>query len=989
MNVVRRAIPHLVQILTVVAVTGVCFWVAYQRQLPPSPLTRKIAEASRLSYHVVTRSQGPRFEIFGPEQLLKIVSHAVLDPELGYDPRRTVTYGLRLKLVHEGRLLWQQDALLDSRQSKAEASGNVWMHENAFTSRLDTELSDDRMLLVHLPEDAPAGSMLEITLLGEPEQALIRVYKYAERDEAAQRRALHRLDEASGKTPFTHNTYAPWSLLSQADKLDRLSHNFERMAPVGEAGTDFFSLSVFYTGFRSAVEELEGEKGLILERHRGLVLNVIGPTSLRMELRRLASKSSEPAMETSGASEVVRVRTVSRLPDGPAPGQPTSSPGPQASSQALRWELLMPSASRPEVHVLEIPPGLHSLHVFTTARTPVRLDVTGPPLSQFGTMPYIDYDEVERRLVPDERRLVVYETGPDKVAPMVGVFVPDDPRARILRADVRILIAPDPPGVADMPPLASSRFQAGVAIEYLDANERVLVAEQQVIEAPYAPFERLERSDSTVVSVSDSVGLRMVAPAGTQWIRISASRDVAVRFYRFLEGEDRYQAPYSNVALKDAIWRYAPRDRRQWFHAAPSNATSLLDADQRANLVAQVRLESTGEHGGDGDGDGTRKSGGVLPAVALAPLGRPEQHVIFEPVQPRRFPRLLAHWPAGVSTRLTTAQPVRFRFDGRTRPRLDYMVPAEHLGKSLVVRVDGAPVATVRFTTTRGYWRLPRVAPGNHALELATDATGVELYLDRPPTHVTAGGPARFELVRRRTVYALGPGPLEVEVRKPAGKRIWVTMAVYAPWQEAREDVELRAVLGGGVPQRVAGVPFSRITVADRTLPMPAAEASAPAVFADRDERLAGYPRFITVPLGDDLVAGNHRIGFTLSGSRRLWARFFITHLTAAPGEQALQSQFDADDAPFSGPVPEDDELPEEAPGQLQGVPPGETPGQLQDQPSGVPPGGTASAPPSTPQPAPSEQPSDTAPGAAFPAPVPGTTPADPAGAEISPSPAP
>jgi hypothetical protein len=253
----------------------------------------------------------------------------------------------------------------------------------------------------------------------------------------------------------------------------------------------------------------------------------------------------------------------------------------------------------------------------------------------------------------------------------------------------------------------------------------------------------------------------------------------------------------------------------------------------------------------------------------------------------------------------------------------------------------------------------------------------VELYLDRPPTHVTAGGPARFELLRRRTVYALGPGPLEVEVRKPAGKRIWVTMAVYAPWQEAREDVELRAILGGGVPQRVAGVPFSRITVADRTLPMPAAETAAPAVFTDRDERLAGYPRFITVPLGDDLVAGNHRIGFSVSGSRRLWARFFITHLTATPGEQALQSQFDADEAPFSGPVPDEGELPDELSDEPQSQP--------QHESSGEPPSGPGSAPPA----APVGQPSDTAPGAAPPGSMADTAPSGHAGDVTSPSPAP
>jgi hypothetical protein len=898
--------PHLVQIFTVSAVVGICLWVAYQRHLPPAPLSRKIAEAERLSYQVVTRVQGPRFEIVGNERLLKIVSHAVLDPELDYDPRRVVSYGFRLRLVDAGRVLWQHDALLDSRQSKDGRVGNIWMHENAFTSRLDTELSDDRMLLVHLPDDAPPGSMLEMTLLGEPGQALVRVYQHAQRSEGAQRRALHRVDEAGGQAVFTRNTFTPWFLLSDEDKLDRLSHRFERMAPEGEAGMDFYSKSVFYTGFRSTAEDLESDNGLVLERHRGLALNVLGPTALRVELRQARAPGPASIEQAGYLGDVVRIRAVSEGTAARKPERP----------DALRWDLLVPSSSRPEIHSIDIPDGLHSLYLFTDARAPVRLDVSGPPLSQFGAIPFVRHDEVDRRLVPDERRLVMYETGPDRLPAVAGIFVPGDPRARILRADVRIVIAPDPPGAADVPPLSNSRFKSELTIEYLDAQQRVLAAEQQTIEALYSPFERMERADGNIVSLSDSVGVRLIAPAGTYWVRLTAARDVAIRFYRYLDGEDEYQPPYGKVPLARSAWRYAPRDRRRWFYSAPSNASGLLAAEQRVLLIAQVRLAPVGDEASRPaiGRDGSRRGSAAVPAIAVAPLGRPEQHVIFEPVAPRRFPDLLLRWPAGVATRLLADQAMRLRFDGRTRPRLDYKIPAEHLGKTLTVRVAGEPVATMRFTTTRGYWRLPGVNPGTHQLDVVTDARGAELYIDRPPVPVAAGGPARFELIRRRTVYALGPESLELAVRKPPGKRVLVTMVVYAPWSEARDDVALRMVIGGGVPQRVTRVPFSRITVADRTLPLPEAAGSIPAMFADRHGSPAGYPRFITVPLGDDIVTGGHRVGFSVLGGERVWARFFVTHQAPAHSERALQWYLHEDDAPFSGPAPADESAPESAP---------------------------------------------------------------------------
>lgn len=893
----QRWLPHMVHATTVLSLLGLCFWVVHQRHLPPDPMTRKVDGAERLSYQVVTATQGPHFELIGNERIVKIISHAVLDSGLEYDPRRVVSYGLHLQLTHQGRLLWQHDALIDSRQSKASRLGDVWMQENAFTSRLDMQLTDDRMLLVHLPEEVPTDSTLELTLLGEPEQALVRAYKLVERADDAQLRALRRLDESGGKVRYARSTYVPWSLLPEDDKLERLSHTYQRMTPMGEPGLDFQSQSVFYTGFRAPIETLDGDKGLALERHRALAFNVLGPTTLRLELRQTLAGAARSGMpQEPGAA--VRVRAVSETTSDAGDDVTDRKARQDPRAEPLAWELPVPAAHGPETHLIELPPGLHSLQLFTDARDPVGLDVFGPPTSQLGAIPYLEHDLAERRLVPDERRLAVYETGPDKTPIIAGIFVPDDLRARILRLDVRIIIDPEPPGVADQPPLVTSAFTAGVTIEFLDDKERILATEQHDIEAPYTPFERLERADGGALSVSESVGLRIIAPARAQWVRVTTARDVAVRLYRFLAGPEAHQTPYADVPLTHSRWRYAPRDRRQWFHVVPANAPRLTEEEQRAVLTAQVRLEA---EPAPVAADEKQPRSRPVPAVAVAPLGRPERHTIFEPVSPQRFVRMLARWPAGTATRLPPGQSMRFRFGGPARPRLDYWVPAAHLGKTLTLRVDGAPLATVRFTTTRGYWHLPQIPAGDHDVEAVTEVAGAVLYLDRPPAPAAAGGPARFELIRRRTVYALGPEPLEVEVRKPAGNRARLTMVVYAPWPEARDEVQVRAVIGGGVPRRVPQVPFPRLTVADRSLPLSSAEASLPAVFADQ-QGLAGYPRSITVPLGDDLVTGKHRIGFSVSGGPRLWARFFVTHVTPAPEDRALQWRFDVEDAPFAAP---------------------------------------------------------------------------------------
>ncbi len=139
----RRIAIHVVPLATVAFFLGMSAWVIYQVGVPISPVERKIIAAERISYHVVRHESGPEFELAGTETVLKLISHAVLDGIEQYDPRRTTSYRLILELHHGERRIWHHEAQIDSRQSKFDLRENVWLEENAFTSRMDMELTDD------------------------------------------------------------------------------------------------------------------------------------------------------------------------------------------------------------------------------------------------------------------------------------------------------------------------------------------------------------------------------------------------------------------------------------------------------------------------------------------------------------------------------------------------------------------------------------------------------------------------------------------------------------------------------------------------------------------------------------------------------------------------------------------------------------------------------------------------------------------------------
>lgn len=884
MTFLRRSIPHLVFLAVVVSLALTCLWVIYRLRQPVSPIDLKVAQAERISYYLVTHTSGPKFQLSGDERVVKIVSHAVLEGNEPYDPRRTLGYGLRVRITRGDRVLWQHDTSIDTRQSKAVQIEDTWLRENTFTTRRGMEMTDDRVLIVHLPEDTPALSMLEITLLGEPQNALIRVYERESRTAEERVHSVQALRESIAEAMVQRSTYAPWALMSEEDRHQRMSHRYLRMSAVGEPGVDFQTHSLFYSGFRLPLEELTAEEGLWLHDSRAVALNVVGPTTLQIALHRPSQQELRRMQEYGGRitsldmaaplpgnrapdqGGTLRIRSIAELEDPPA------------------WGLPLPALGASASHAIEVPAGLHSLHFQTTASAPVRVEVMGPPSSQFGAIPYLAHRDGGRRLVPDERRFAVYETGPQRLPVIAGIFVPEDPRARIMRIDARVIM---PAASAGTGAVSRGLPAATLTLDFLDEEDQTIQVETHTVEAPFTPFERLDRVRGNDAGVADAVGIRVIAPEGAYKIRVTASNDVALRFYRYLASPVLYQPPYRTVELSRNRWRYAPRDRRNWFPSTPLNASVLSEEQQRSMLVAQVRLEPKQPRK-------KRSRKAHVDAVAVTPRGRPERHQILEPVPPESVAAVVRTWPSGALTRLAAGTPTRFRFAAPSRSRIDYAVPEGQLGKMVAVHVDGQPLARFRLTAARGYWNLPRIEHGAHEIELVTEASGGDFYLDRPPVVL-----ATARLFRRRTVYALDAAPLEIAVRKVPGKRVYVTMVTYAP--ASAKDAQVRAVIGGGVPRRVPGETFGQLTLAERVVPLPEPRYPHTAVLAGVAGKQAGQPRYFTIALGNDIVPGTHMIGFAGVGAPRMWARFFVTHQDDRAEDRVLQWRFRASGADVEG----------------------------------------------------------------------------------------
>jgi hypothetical protein len=817
--------------------------VVHALEAPPDRLEQKLVAAERYLYYRVNAERGPRFELSGDERTLRLVSHALLPAGTAYDPTRELVYGLRLEIVAAGKSIWAHDVYARSRQSKARRvpdHGGLWLDENAFSLERGVEVTDDRQTIVQLPADLPADAELRVRLVGEPREAIVRVYAEVERSRRRRELLLRRLSPGEREAIADKVSYVPWDRLSHIERMARLRLVEHRLPAAGKEDVDYQTRAVYYSGFRLVAPADAIERGLLVTPAHAAALNLVGPTQLTLSVHRPLASASDPRPQTLSLQARGEDRT------------------------ALPYEIEVPPGATDVLHPVPIGPGVHTLELSTSAPLGVRVEVTGPA----GATVALAGGPPGAALVPDEVLLPAYVSGPDGEPVRVALSGPDDALGRALRVDVRWLDGED----------------GTLSIETLDAGGATLAKAERPIRSVRSRFESVQGYGQASQTVSEPVTLRYVAPRGGKQILLRSSRPAVLRLYApvsLAPGPDRLDAPFAAVPLVQLMWRYARYLRSAWQPLRAHNHAALTP-ERTVKLAAQARLEPVPPP----------TPPATTLAEALEPAGSPERQTVLERVPREDVARVRADWGRGNYLRVFPAQAQRIDCSpGPSRPKIQYWVtgdPDAVLGAEAELVIDGATVDHKRFTSTHGTWKLPRGLEGEHTLLVRTKALSVRLLVDRPPAG--AGG----ELYALRTIYAL-ERRLRVRVHKGAAP-LALDLVAYGRDAAADAQTSLRVSIDGGAPRRVEGVPLERWTAGERTLTLPASDRDPTIGFANVAERGKLHPRLLVVGLGDDLPAGTHTIDIESRGGGAKWARFFVLTGRRSREDEAVQFRIHDDE---------------------------------------------------------------------------------------------
>jgi hypothetical protein len=329
---------------------------------------------------------------------------------------------------------------------------------------------------------------------------------------------------------------------------------------------------------------------------------------------------------------------------------------------------------------------------------------------------------------------------------------------------------------------------------------------------------------------------------------------------------DLLAEPYRHVPVERTAWRYAPFDERVWVPLVAENQLALAAAGREARVEGQVRLENV-----------PREIEGASAVETVTPEGTPARRLVMEPA--RR-----ADGKEGLWTALGPERPTRFRLAQEAAPRVAVWVigaPGPRLGQKLLFTVDGKPAGEHVVRAARGQLELPRVPAGEHVVTVSGDARGLRVLLD-------AEGD-QGDVYALRNVYQLGR--LRLPVVKGA-EPATLNAIVYASAPGALGGDQLRVIIDGGAPRRIEGKIVERLTLADRRMPLGAADRPSPLGFSDGGGGgLAA--RLVVVTLGDDLAAGAHTVEIQRERGEPLWVRFFASGDPRPPSERALRFQLE------------------------------------------------------------------------------------------------
>jgi hypothetical protein len=397
------------------------------------------------------------------------------------------------------------------------------------------------------------------------------------------------------------------------------------------------------------------------------------------------------------------------------------------------------------------------------------------------------------------------------------------------------------------------------------------------IESEVSAYETAQFFGKLVATVCEPVNVRFVVPPAGREVRLRADRPALLAVSTAVAlspPQDRLDVPYDTVPLQAMLWRYARYVERGWLTVRARNHDALAP-ERTAALATQARLEPR-----------EVPPAPELNGTALAPAGRLERQTVVERIAPEDVAGFVTRWAEGHYTRLVPGRAAKLDLARvPSRPQLQYWATGadtDVVGAAVKIAVDGKPLELDVFPAAQGAIQLPAGLAGVRTVTVDT-AAPVRLLVDRPP----AGGGG--ELYALRSVFRIDAGrTVRVTVPKRRAAPQNVNIVVYARTPAADPGAAVRVVIDGGAPARITGVALTKWTLADRTLPLPAADRPATLGFANVARGGALHPRLIAIALGDDLPAGAHTIELSVTGASGAWGRFFT--LEDAPiAPRALQ----------------------------------------------------------------------------------------------------
>lgn len=874
-----------------------------------SPMATKLRAADRVLYYEFGEGHGPVFRLAPADRSLKLITHLVLPPGTTYDEKAEFRYGIELRLTSlEGEVQWTQLVEIGTRQSKGGGTARGWLLENSFLVGEDRELSDDRLTRIRLP---PAASdedrLLELRLEQihprSNANGLVRVY--ARRPRAVDDRSLRELSLAPDERRALVDdlTYHDWDQLSEAERNSKLRWVWDRLAALGEPNLDYWTKSVYETGFRLPRESFEDTRWLRVHPLRSLAFNVTGPADL--ELR---TQLVDPA---SGAARLELHWLNVQGEDAP---------------------LLAGVAERRKS--LWVPPGVQTIFIATDRPVDVDLRVIESPPNpvRFSDRPQRIGDDGNEYLEPDLRRVPVVFLQPPLAGTDADTLRADgqpyefarpqgaryhvslqtsagaaagepeplgEPASRMLRFDVRYTVKVAPLTWPAQPPIPE------LELCFLDAQAQPIgPCERWRGQRPVrSQFEARRISASTERGqdhwylVSEPQSVRTIVPQGAAMVELRGEQSLLIRGYGLWPEVDTTIAePWKTATSEATRWRYVVLDERTWFPILPVNHDALEEHGMTADLIAQIRLMPVGPGGGESDsrwwGDWRGREGrdprivsdsgwDPGPWVTVEPLGRHLRRSLLEQLDVEAPQRLRERWDPSLFSELVLGR--RFIVDlaaaGPGAPELHYQTTPDMLGRTLVVEL-GDRVDRHELTSTRARVRLP-IETGRAPLKVYVEGSTrprLDAWIDRP---ILVASPP---VSRRRVVHELTSRSLVIPITKPNNDAMIVNVVVYVP--EMTERARLRAIVDDGQPTRREGVSLERLSVAERSLELGTLElVDDRGRLVDLRQRIRfidlegphGVPLdVVTFPvvLGEDIAAGEHRIRVELDEGR-VWIRAF------------------------------------------------------------------------------------------------------------------